>query len=237
MKRFALCVIIGAVLGCDMPQNLRIPDDDTRSIIGISVSVKLYNALPKKQTSVYFVKLDEKGENNLGTKIIPCNYYRGNMVGGYYAFLVNAEPGRYAAVCSTKYDRYTASGHPDTTSKVDEVGFITFFDADMIKKTVVDVGPGEIAFMGSYAVESRLRSVYKNIEKNGDGAQQHYYNLLKSSMDGTYYCGAVQKADRSDKSTREFLVKSKSYFRNSDWLNIINATISALDKAAEGKMI
>jgi hypothetical protein len=237
MKRFALCIIIGAVLGCDVPSNLRYMESPSHSVIGISLTVKLYNALQKMQSSIYFVKLDDKDENNLGTKLIRCNYYRGTMAVGYYAFLVNAVPGRYAAVCSSKYDKLSGSDNPAGTTKDEEYGFITFFDSNMIQKTVTEVGPGQIVFMGSYTVDSQLKSVYKNIEKNGDKAQQHYYNQLKPFMEGTYFCGSLLKADRSEKLTRDFLVTAKNYFRNSEWLKIINAAITEFDKAAEGKMI
>jgi hypothetical protein len=237
MKRFALCIILGVVLSCDMPKNLRMMESDMSAAIGISVTVKLYNALPKKQTTVYFVKLDEKDKNNLGVKIIPCNYYRGNMAGGYYAYLVNAEPGTYAAVCSTKYDKLTATDNPAGSSKSDEYGYITFFESDIINKTRTEVGPAQIAFMGSYTIESRLKSVYRNIEKNGDMAQQHYFQLLKPFMEGTYYLGSLVKADKSGKSMREFLVKTKGYFRNSEWLKIVTSQIEALDKSMQGESI
>jgi hypothetical protein len=237
MKRFALCIIIGAVLGCDLPSNLRYRESASHSIIGISLTVKLYNALPKLQTSVYLVKLDDKDGNNLGTKLIRCNYYRGTMPEGYYAFLVNAEPGRYAVVCSSKYDRLSGADNPMGTTKDDEYGYITFFDSSMIKNSITEVGPGQIAFMGSYTVNSQLKSVHKNIEKNGDAAQKHYYNLLKDSMEGTYYCGSQVKSDRSEKLTRNFFEKAKKYFRNSEWLKIINETISEYDRATEPKMI
>jgi hypothetical protein len=237
MKRFALCIILGAVLSCDMPKNLRMMESDTSSVIGISVTVKLFNTLPKKQTTVYFVKLDEKDKNNLGVKIIPCNYYRGTMTGGYYAYLVNAEPGTYAAVCSTKYDKMAAADNPTGSSKDDVYGYITFFDSNIIKKTMTEVGPAQIAFMGSYTIESGLKSVYRNIEKNGDMAQQHYFQLLKPFMEGTYYLGSLVKADKSSKSLREFLVKTKGYFRNSEWLKMVNSAIAAFDKAMEGRSI
>ena len=237
MKRFALCIIMCAVFGCDLPSNLKYMESPSHSIIGISLSINLYNALPKKQSSVYFVKLDDKDENNLGKKIIRCNFYKGIMAEGYYAFLVNAEPGTYAAVCSTKYDRLTFGDNRAEASKYEEFGYITFFDSEMIKKTVTEVGPGQIAFMGSYTIDSQLKSPYMNIEKNGDRAQKHYYSQLKSIMEGTYYCGSMVKGDRSGKLTREFLVKAKNYLKNSEWLKIIDGAIAEFDESAKGKMI
>jgi len=235
MKRLLLCIVIGAVLGCDMPRHLRYAESNASSVIGIALNVKLYNALLKEQTTVYFVKLDEKDKNNLGTKIIPCNYYRGYMVSEYYAYLVNAEPGTYAAVCSTKYETFATDAI--TASKATEVGYITMFDSNIIKNSITEVGPGQIAFMGSFSIESKIKSVYMNIEKNGDQAQQHYYSQLKPFLEGTYFLGALVKADRSNRSTRQFLVTTKEFFRNSDWLKMITNAITAFDKAVEGQSL
>src|SRR5208337_4683730 len=100
------------------------------------------------------------------------------------------------------------------TNKPEEYGYITFFDSEIIKNSRIEVGQGQIAFMGSFAIEGQIKSVFRNIEKNGDLAQQHYYTQLKPFLEGTYYCGGLIKAERSNKSTREYLIKSKDYFRN-----------------------
>jgi hypothetical protein len=227
MKRFIICIILGAVIGCDTPRNIRYQEKNNASIVGISLKVKLLNAMSKEQTTVYFVKLEGKDENLLGTKIIPCNYYRGNFVTGYYAYLVNADPGKYAAVCSTKYEKQTYS----TMASDIEYGYITFFDANILQNSLIDVGPNQIAFMGSFTVNSQLKNLYRNIEKNGDRAQQHYYTLLKPSLEGTIYCGVMTGTDRSKKATRQFLEKATDYFKNSEWMKMINTTIASLDAA------
>ena len=76
-----------------------------------------------------------------------------------------------------------------------------------------------------------------NIEKNGDAAQQHYYTQLKPFLGGTYFLGALVKADRSNKTTRQFLARTKDYFRGSDWQKIITNAIAALDKEIEGQSL
>ncbi len=237
MKRLLFCIFIGAMLGCDVPANLRYADNRSSSIVGLSLSVKLYNGILKEQSTVYFVKLDEKDKNNLGTKIIPCNYYRGSMIGGYYAYLVNAEPGTYAAIGSAKFETFKRDSVTTGTTKADEYGYITFFDSDIIKNSKVEVGPGQIAFMGSFAVDGQYKSVYRNIEKNGDQAQQHYYTQLKPFLEGTYYCGVQVKGERSNKTIRAYLVKSVDYFRGSEWLKIINSALVAFEKSLEGQTL
>ncbi len=237
MKRLFFCIFIGALLGCDVPANLRVAESSTSSIVGISLSVKLYNGILKEQSTVYFVKLDDKDKNNLGTKIIPCNYYRGTMLGGYYAYLVNAEPGTYAAIGSAKFETYKPGYNPMGVTKEDEHGYISFFDSDIVRQSKIDVGPGQIAFMGSFAVDAQIKSVYRNIEKNGDLVQQHYYMQLKPFLEGTYYCGAMKKTERSNKTMREYLTKSKDYFRGSEWLKIINKAIVDFDKSVEGQTL
>ena len=228
MKRLALCIIAAAIFACDVPKNLRQPESPDSSIIGISLTIKLMNAMPKKQTSVYFVRLEDKDENYLGTNIIPANYLTGNYMTGYYAYLINARPGKYAAICSTKIEEYTTSSYEDKNKL--QFGLLTFFDENILKKTYVEVGPSQVAFMGKYTVNSQLKSAYMNIEKNGDRAQQHYYNQLKQDMEGTFYCGTAVSADRSNKTTREFLLKMQNNFKKSGWANVINTALESFDK-------
>ena len=226
IKRLALCIMITAITGCSVPESLKIRHNEGSAIIGVTVTVKLLNAFPKKQTTVYFVKLEKNDKGYLGTKIIPCNYTK-TYVPWTYAYIINAEPGKYAVVCSTKYEKM--SDTTPETRHLAEIGYITFFDENAIKQSVIEVQPGGVAYMGSYVIDSQLKSFDWNIEKHGDAAQKHYHNLLKSSMEGTYYCGALIKADRSEKETRKFLAKTAEYFKKTEWKDNIDKALAELN--------
>lgn len=211
MKKYAIAIIIPAILvGCGLPKNLRTPDKTDSAILAVSVKTVTLKIFKNRQDTVYFVKLDDKDESLLGAKLIPSNYTRGN-----YAYLVNAEPGRYAAVAS--FFQQT-----DNT-------YNSFYDLKTIQNTVTVVGPGQIAYMGDITVNNHLKNIYNNIEQNGDKAQIHYYNLLKSFIYGTHYCGSLNKIDRSRQLEKDFLIKTKDYLKDSDWLKLINERLQLLE--------
>lgn len=226
IKKLALTLILAAIAGCSVPESLKTPKNETSAIIGVSLKVKILNAFPKNQTSVYFVKLEENDEGILGKKIIPANYMREYLT-ATNAFLVNAEPGKYAVVCSTKLEKQGDA--MVETKNLSNIGFLTFFDENAIRQSLVEVKSGGVAFLGSIEINSQLKDFDWNIEKNGDIAQKHYYTLLKQYMDGTYYCGTLIKADRSDKETRAFLTKTAEYFKKTDWKETIDKAVAGLD--------
>ncbi len=211
MKKIVFIIIALSILGCGLPKSLRVTENKDSSVIGVSIRTVTLKIFSNKPETVYFVKLDEKDENNLGNKIIPTNYVRGD-----YAYLVNAQPGKYAAVASffTQTDNF----------------YNSFFDAATIKSTVIDVGPNQIVFMGKIRIENRMKNLYQNIEQNGDKSQLHYYNLLKSFMYGTFYCGALTSAEKTKEMEHDFFVKTKIYFKDSDWIPLIDKSIEAMDK-------
>lgn len=211
MKQIALSLAALFILACDLPRNLRTMDGPDSSVIGISVRTVTLKIVRSKAETVYFVKLDEKDENNLGSKIIPSNFSRGG-----YAYLVNAKPGRYAAVASF----FTQTDN----------SYNTFYDAALIQGSMVEVGPKQIVYAGDLLIENRMKNLYENIEQNGDRSQLHYYNLLKSFMYGLNYCGSPIKIEKSREGEIEFLNKTKSYFKKSDWLPLIDSMIESSSK-------
>jgi hypothetical protein len=211
MKKLLVFLIIVSALGCGVPKNLRTPDDPNCSIIGISVRTATLTIFVNKPDIVYFVKLDEKDENNLGNRIYASNYTRGD-----YAYLINAKPGTYAAVAS--YFSQT------------ENGYNTFYDATIIRSTLIQVGPGQVLYAGELRIENQMKNLYQNIEQNGDKSQIHYYTLLKSIMYGTFYCGKLEKSERSKESEIEFLKKTRVNFKDSDWIPVIDKMLEMIDK-------
>jgi len=211
MKRILFIAIAVSLLGCGLPKNLRVAENKDSSVIGISIRTMTLKIFSNKPETIYFVKLNEKDENNLGNKIIPSNYVRGD-----YAYLVNAQPGKYAVVASF-------------FSKTDNF-YNSFYDTAVIQSTIIDVGPGQIVFMGNIKIENKMKNLYQNIEQNGDKSQLHYYNLLKSFMYGTFYCGALISAEKNKNLEKDFLEKTRAYFKDSEWIPFIDKSIEFIDK-------
>ena len=211
MKKIVLCVLLISALGCGLPKNLRTVGEKDNSVIGISVKTITLSIFRNKPEVIYFVKLDEKDENNLGNKIIPTNYTRGD-----YVYLINAKPGKYAAVASF----FTQT----------ENSYNTFYDAAMIQSSVIEVGLNQLVYVGDFVVENQMKNLYQNIEQNGDKSQLHYYNLLKSFMYGTTYCGVLSKNGKTKEGEIEFLKKTKVYFKDSEWIPLIDKTLEGVEK-------
>ena len=197
-----------SVFGCTVFNNLMFPRKNDCSIIGICVYTNTPLIIKNKPEVVYFVKLTEKDENNLGTTIIPSNYIKGD-----YEYLVNAEPGTYAVVASY-------FSHNDSS-------YNSFYNASIIEKSVIEVKPNQVVFAGYFDIDNQMKTPYNNIEKNGDGAQLHYYKLLKDAAPGYYYCGSLRQAERSKKLETKFLEKTKEYLKDSKWSPLIDEILGS----------
>jgi hypothetical protein len=210
MKKACIIIIALSLIGCGLPKSLRVTENKDSSVIGISIRTVTLSIFNNKPETVYFVKLDDKVENNLGNRIIPSNYVRGD-----YAYLINAQPGKYASVASF----FTQTDN----------SYNSFYDAAVIKSSIIDVGSNQIVFAGKFKIENKMKNLYQNIEQNGDKAQLHYYNLLKSFMYGTFYCGSLISTERTNDLEKDFLKKTKIYFKDSEWLPMIDKSIEAID--------
>jgi hypothetical protein len=211
MKKIILCMLIVCAAGCGLQKNLRVPESRESSIIGISVNTAHMLIFSNNADVVYFVKLDEKNDDITGDTIYPSNYTNGD-----YAYLVNARPGKYAAVASS-------------FTQADE-SYSTFFDAKTIQSTIIEVGPGSIVYAGTLIVDNRLVYLDQNVEKIGDKAQIHYYKKLKTTLYGTFNCGLLRSIDRSRDSEKNYLVKTKKNFKDTEWIPVIEQKIESLEK-------
>jgi hypothetical protein len=134
--------------------------DPQRAVIGISVKTRVpLLKFPDRPDMVYFIKGDE-GED-LYTQGSESLIQSNNLEGGY-VYLLNAEPGRYAAV-ACYLEKETEQGTYE---------YWTFFPEEMIKLTEVLVAPGTIAFMGEYVVDKSWG--FKDL----DNAQLQYFQLI-----------------------------------------------------------
>lgn len=203
-KIFALLSIFYFCSCNHLPKSLRTPESPQNSIIGISVKTRSLIRIFKNQPdTVYFVKLQDDDSFDSSSRILPSNYSKGG-----YTYLIGVQPGKYAVIAST----YTKS----------EMSYSTFYNIDTIKKVVVQVGAGEMIYAGNLIIDDELKSIYQNIEKNGDKAQIHYFSLLKSTLNGVYYCGILKEYSNNELLVKQFLVKAREHLKDSGWLNVIN---------------
>lgn len=184
-----LTVVSSSLISCQTisaPAPLAL--NDKSSGIAIAVFIKEFGET-RQPEKVYFVKMDQNADENFlftRTNIIQTNFIRGN-----YIYLLNAEPGDYAAVgghygpksstartSSSGWTITTGSGSASSTKKdEDKSTRIVYFPKEMIKSTRVTVTPGMMAFMGEYQVRTKQL-------KKPDDAQMHYYKVIEPEKRG-----------------------------------------------------
>jgi len=103
--------------------------------------------------TAYFVRLADEGDTLQQPVLLRSDFADGNIL-----CLMNAAPGRYAAVAC-----YGAGeGHEWTA----------YFPEDLIRATTKQVPEGKVVLLGSFDVDLR------SISTTGDEAQHHYMHLL-----------------------------------------------------------
>ncbi len=155
------------------------PLNTESSVIGIKVNVRGFKLFSTPSERVYFVRIDE-GVLLSQEGTIASNYSQDG-----YVYLVNAEPGRYAAVAAShsRPQPTTApgvpvagGGHVTVTVSLTTISWDTiYFPTGLIQKTAVTVGPGAAAFMGDLVVDGSGLG-------GADGAQLYYLRLVKLGM-------------------------------------------------------
>jgi hypothetical protein len=183
---------------------------------------------------VYFVRI-EKGSDPLSRQVlVPSNYFEDG-----YVYLLNARPGRYAAVAAVWLDEggvtkttttpvgggggFSGSvGHSYTTGPIADVNLLP---ADAIQGTLVDVKPGTVAFMGEW----RLKKPYvKKIgdDDDADAAQRHYFRLIEAMGIGTsHHRGSEPESDRSDEAWLKFLSHARKRLAETGWSGILEDAV------------
>lgn len=222
---------IGPVLicGCTTVLPPPAPLDKERSVIGISVNVRAPIRLFSSQAQrVYFVRI-ESGDPIYQETLIPSNYTKGD-----YVYLLNAKPGRYAAVAAS-YERVNAvpmfplplpPGISVTVGAPTVFKSTTYFSEELIHKISVEVKPSTVAFMGEFIIDSSV-----GVE-GADQAQAHYYRLLEPSaesrnafltlMSGEQsYRGANYQSDHSDAAQQKFLDYTREAIAEAGWMSVL----------------
>jgi hypothetical protein len=170
----AVCLLIFAftTAGCaffasleDPYPLLPAPSDPNAVIVGIAVKRKpLFDSLYPASLigEVYFVKFEQDGssEDVMRGRIIRSNYRR-----DVYHYLVNAPPGRYAAIGVRPFSVHVGAD-----------AYTVLFDRALVTRLTQTVAPGTVALLGDIKVK-----VTWNItqESQFDDVQQHYFKNLE----------------------------------------------------------
>ena len=182
--------------------------------IGISISI-LFVLVEKGPEAVYFVKVS--GRDNV---LSPYPAIRSNYVKGSNAYLLNAEPGLYAAVAASYSDVIAPVALPSTGGVTvtggGVIGRVLYFPEDLIRKTIADVKPGAISYLGTYEINVPWSVGFRD----ADRAQQHYRSQFQTGYVSTLQA-TEKKSARDATSEKDFFQRARDDFSESDWSKIV----------------
>jgi len=200
------------------------PANESAALIAIKVALDKEGETER----LYFVRLED-GETVIQDEVVSSNYFEDG-----YVYLLNAKPGRYVAVAAAKL---TQKGHAPGPMTPVGGGFsvgasynpgpresVTFFPAEMIEATLIEVKPGGVAFMGAWVLSTPWSP---GIGDGADPAQSHYFRLMKEQGIGTAHrLGSPQQSDRSDAALLEFLPYARKRLADDGWSQVLDDSAS-----------
>ncbi len=212
-----IAIILG---GCATPQP--IPDllQPQSSGLGIQVTlmapVGLFSNSPSQ---VYFAKIDGEG-GMLQQSIVRSNYVKGDR-----AYLLNAQPGTYAAIAAY-FSRGPVPAAPPSpgvsvTASIGRTGYTTYFSKELWEQTKVTIGADDFKFMGRFVVDQSVGLA------GADAVQIHYQNVIAPGattggflhlVGGDYHYRGTLLERKNDEQTRsEFVRNAKEDLAGSGW--------------------
>lgn len=223
MKTSYAILSVLLVAGCASMPVPRMEDPQT-SAVGIQVETQApIGILSQTPDRIFFVKLDGEGDITQ-SQVIASNFAKDGRI-----YLLNAKPGKYAAVAAFRSQAglpFAPAPQPGVSVSVSigKTGYTTYFSKELIEATKVDVGHGEVAFMGSYIVKTSVGL------RDAEPIQNHYAELLapgapKSGfghlLSGDYhYRGTISEAKRDKDARTEFLRKANDDLAEGGWAQI-----------------
>ncbi len=204
---------IAALSACatQLPAPTPTPQDGASAGIGVLVKTRAPTKLvTHKVDSVTFARLEGNDTSQyISTQLITSNY---NEDG--YIYLLNAPPGRYAAVATFRLHQDFFQGY--------YTRFHTYFSRDLVKATEVTVEPGRIVVMGEFKVDT-------SDFKDADDVQSHYLRLISPGLEGKstwaqvrmgvhYYTGTLHEVNQDEEARERFLATTRENLGEVGWL-------------------
>lgn len=217
-----LVLLMLIVSGC---ASIPVVPEKGKSTIAITIDIDVHARYTGfggfKPEKVFYIKLDNKDDTLKKEQIIAYGYrncpFLDSFGGGCTdTFLLNTEPGVYAAVGA-----YGKTGTVFTT---------IFFPEDVIKSTIVTVGQDSLVYMGRYVFYSA--TLLRQME-TPDDYQNHYYKRVLSNYgdlrnlitpaSSLYFAVKTKEKFNSAIEEKRFLNKYIEMFKNTELENeIIN---------------
>ena len=180
----------------------------TRGSLGITMRfthiTQLIGTIPAAE--IHFAKVDDGGDPFRARIVVPSNLLSKDQV-----FLLNTEPGRYAAVAAVFVSRGAA-----------QVPVSVFLSREIIEKTTVPVLPGQMTYLGDVKVRTS-----RNMDEP-DPAQAHYWQLLTFLPGVLMGKGTLDSVTKDAASEKAFWTKAvkDAFKRDPAWLDQVNARVS-----------
>jgi hypothetical protein len=201
MKAISVWLVIALTVAC--AHRPPVPRGTEKAAVAIKVTRPrlLEDTSP---CGVYFVRLE--ADNQTRQK----RAFEANYCSGDYAYLINANAGRYAAIGAVVY---TQTDDPLNPGLGHVSASYWYFPASMIDETIVTVEPFGMAFMGEFEVSGDLQF------DDTDDTQKHYFNIFTGSpkpkggfwhwlLRPHFFIGEYRK-DNSEMAMQRFLQSSQ----------------------------
>jgi hypothetical protein len=171
------------------------PDGIEKSIVAIKFERRrIQRFLSADNSYIFFVRLGTGGQYRQGTAVMSNHRW------GDYAYLLNASPGRYAAIGQVYYHEYGES--------------YVYYPETMIHGTIVTVEPSGVAFMGEFELSGSLHL------DEADDTQMYYFSLFRPGYARSKAVGrffqrmgdrfvAEYRKDGSEMANQRFLQSSR----------------------------
>jgi len=235
MRTLKMHLVLVSVLllvsgGCAKTVNIPQAESASKSAIAISIHARIHLSYTQwglfSPSSIYFIKLNDEKDSIRKADLIPSNYVIRSIGRRPNVFLLNVEPGMYAAV--------------GAVGKASGVKIFAYFPEEMVKKTTIHVKPNSFYYVGTFTFETGSE-MYSN---QLDATQNFYYKGLLlgdhrevagkqkiSNIKNPQYIPLVLKESNSAKSDEiEFLKDHKEVFKSTGWDSKIQNRLNELEK-------
>ncbi len=229
IARFAAFLPVALLLAACTTGKMPVAAAPSTSALAISIEAdsrtSLLNVESIQFDRVYFVRLADKKDELTKDSVLSSNFryepwLSGFQFGSLDYFLLGVDPGIYAAV--------GAMGVGTNT----KVRIFSYFPEEMIRDSIVEVGPGEMAYMGRFTL-SRTRS------DPADPAQVFYYSKgifagenrfhnrvsITNIQSPQFQAPALKSHKKSRNAEVDFLKAHLSIFEGSDWADRITHSL------------
>jgi len=220
------------------------PIDDQSSAVGIALKMRVgpLKITSEKPDVILFARLEE-GEtvDDVLTKevLIPSTF-----VSGEQAYLLNAAPGTYVAVCAL-YAVENQSSDTETFStdvgsgvsvgvSLDTFGgedtYRNYFSKELIDRTKVTVGPRSFACMGRFVANQATFG-------NADEHQKHFLMVLEGKDDASNFlvdmfssdharCLTLHEAHTDEAAGKEFCKRAMNDLEGTAWVTMVGSDMA-----------